>query len=224
LDDLREFFFVFFSAGWNMASNRKYSPLTPLASLSVGSTRLHSTPIGLTLGSSRLRSTWPDQARIPTGNDVRLFEFRIQERQKTRASRPLAVFNRAYLQRWRVCQWRSSHARERVGMGVGVGVRGVAEVHGGRGRVGARWRVRGRMTSHVISAPMLSGGGGRGGAHRPGGAVPRVVGRLRCKRIGSCSHAFIEWYTQPTLHAAHPAKTLTKLRHWENWVSKVFQK
>ena len=48
-----------FSAGWNMASNRKYSPLIPLVSLSVGSwsaplgsIRLHSAP----LDSFRLRS------------------------------------------------------------------------------------------------------------------------------------------------------------------------
>jgi len=82
MDDLREFFPP---AGWNMASNRKYSPLIPLASLSVGSTRLHSAP----LDSFRLRSTWPDQARIPTGNGVRPFEFRIQERQKN--SRKLSI-------------------------------------------------------------------------------------------------------------------------------------
>jgi len=66
------------SAGWNMASNRIYGPLIPLASLCVGSTRLHSA----SLGSFRLRSTCPDQARIPTGNDVGPFEFRIQEPQK----------------------------------------------------------------------------------------------------------------------------------------------
>jgi len=40
--DLREFF----SAGWNMASNRKYSSLIPFVSLSVGSIRLHSIPFG----------------------------------------------------------------------------------------------------------------------------------------------------------------------------------
>jgi len=59
-----------------MASNRKYRPLIPHASLSVGSSWPHSVPLGY--------STWPDQARIPTGNDVRPFEFRIQQRQKTR--------------------------------------------------------------------------------------------------------------------------------------------
>jgi len=37
----------------------------------------------VSVSSSRLRSPLLDQARIPTGNDVRPFEFRIQERQRT---------------------------------------------------------------------------------------------------------------------------------------------
>jgi len=60
-----------------MASSRKYSPLIPLESLSVGSTRL--------------RSTRPDQARIPTGIDARPFEFRIRERQKISSNCPYDV-------------------------------------------------------------------------------------------------------------------------------------
>jgi len=73
----------------NTASNRKYSPLTPLASFSVGSTRLHSAP----LGSAR-----PGPTRLgfqPEMTSVRLSSVSSRVK-KPRVSRPL-VHCLAYL-------------------------------------------------------------------------------------------------------------------------------
>jgi len=75
MDDLREFFPLV--GTWRPTGNIALSSPSPVS-------------LSALLGSSQLRSTWPDQARIPTGNHVSPFEFRIQERQKTRASRPLS--------------------------------------------------------------------------------------------------------------------------------------
>jgi len=47
MDDLREFFF--FTAGWNMASSRKYGLLIPFACLPVGSIWPYSVPLGYML-------------------------------------------------------------------------------------------------------------------------------------------------------------------------------
>ena len=77
-----------FSAGWNMASNRKYSSLISVASLSVGSIRPHSIPFGSARPGPTGLGFQPEMA------SVRLSSVSRSVKKKTRASCPLSLLGR----------------------------------------------------------------------------------------------------------------------------------
>jgi len=77
------------SGVWNMASKRRYSPLIPLATLSVGSTRLHSAPYSVPrLRSTRLTRLWFQQEMTSVRLSFVSTSVKKRKKKETRTSRP----------------------------------------------------------------------------------------------------------------------------------------